>query len=131
MTRIKSIGRYLESLRMSGYGAYISFASDPVLGQGVYEIILEGCVLKLFEKGLAISFKGDSVDVFYSDILNIVSHLSAEVFSKASESQSVDVKVPLEIHVSERVLALEVQLLAYSRVVIILNYLWGGLKNKG
>lgn len=128
MTRIKPVVRYLESLSASGYGAYISFASDPVLGQGVYEIVLEGCVLRLFEKGLTISFKGEIVDVFYSDILDIASHLSAEVFSKASESQNVDVKVPLEIYVSERVVALEVQLLAYSRVVNVLNYLWGGLK---
>ncbi|WGO94921.1 hypothetical protein QCD61_07510 [Pseudomonas viciae] len=128
MTRIKPVVRYLESLSASGYGAYISFASDPVLGQGVYEIVLEGCVLRLFEKGLTISFKGEIVDVFYFDILDIASHLSAEVFSKASESQNVDVKVPLEIYVSERVVALEVQLLAYSRVVNVLNYLWGGLK---
>ncbi|MDO7895296.1 hypothetical protein [Pseudomonas citrulli] len=124
MTHVKPIDRYLESLSSSGYGSYTSFANDPMLGQGVYEIVLEGCVLKLFEKGFTVNFKAERVDVFYSDVLNIVSHLSAEVFSKASESQSVDVKVPLEIHVPERVLALEVQLLAYSRLVIILNDLW-------
>ncbi|XVN15717.1 hypothetical protein QZH47_05725 [Pseudomonas corrugata] len=43
----------------------------------------------------------------------------------------MNISIPLEIHLSEDVVVLEVQLLIYSRVLIILNDMWRGLKNKG
>ncbi|WP_152979029.1 hypothetical protein [Pseudomonas corrugata] len=128
MSYPKAASKHLKSLNVSGFGSYISLSSDPELGQGIYEIDLDGCVLRIFEKGVAIKFKGESVNILYSDILKITSHLSAAVFSQASAIQSVNISIPLEIHLSEDVVVLEVQLLIYSRVLIILNDMWRGLK---
>ena len=112
---------------MSGCGGYIPLSSDPELGQGVYEIYLDGCTLRIFEKGVAINFEEKKdVGVLYSDILKITSHLSAQVFSQASANQNVNISIPLEIHLSEGVVVLEVQLLIYSRVLIVLNDMWRG-----
>ncbi|WP_419795158.1 hypothetical protein MYA83_13450 [Pseudomonas palleroniana] len=123
-----SVSKHLKSLNLSGYGSYIPLSSDPELGQGVYEIYLDGCTLKIFEKGVAIKFKGKNVDALYSDILKITSHLSAAVFSQASANQNVNISIPLEIHLSECVVVFEVQLLIYSRVLIVLNDMWRGYK---
>ncbi|KTB70090.1 hypothetical protein AO068_25840 [Pseudomonas sp. ICMP 3272] len=98
------------------------------MGQGVYEICLDGCTLKIFEKGVAIKFKEKNIDALYSDILKITSHLSAAVFSQASANQNVNISIPLEIHLSESIVVFEVQLLIYSRVLIILNDMWRGYK---
>ncbi|WP_148558652.1 MULTISPECIES: hypothetical protein [Pseudomonas] len=114
---------------MSGYGDYISLSNDPDLGVGVYRINLDGCVLKLFEKGLVIKFYEKSMRMFYSDISKITSHLSAAVFSKASAAKNVSISIPLEIHFSEEVVVFDVQLLVCSRVLIVLNELWRGSNN--
>ncbi|WP_156315967.1 hypothetical protein [Pseudomonas sp. Pf153] len=128
MSYLKSVSKHLESLSVSGYGEYLTFISDPVLGRGVYEVGLDGCILRFFRRGLTIDFKDEAVNVLYSDILSITSHITAAVFSKASESQDVSISVPLEIHLSGRVVVVEVQLLAYSRVLIVLNDLWSDSK---
>lgn len=124
MSHPNSVNKHLKSLNVSGYGGYIPLSSDPELGQGVYEIYLDSCSLRIFEKGVAIKFKGGDVGALYSDILKITSHLSAAVFSQASANQNVNISIPLEIHLSESVVVLEVQLLIYSRVLIILNDMW-------
>jgi len=123
-----SVSKHLKSLNVSGYGGYITLSSDPELGQGVYEIYSNGCTLKIFEKGVGIKFKGKNVGALYSDILKINSHLSAAVFSRASANQNVNISIPLEIHLSESVVAFEVQLLIYSRVLIVLNDMWRAYK---
>ncbi|MFQ6346132.1 hypothetical protein ACQRBV_22105 [Pseudomonas sp. R11F] len=128
MNHPNSVSKHLKSLNLSGYGGYIPLSSDPKLGQGVYEIYLDGCTLKIFEKGVAIKFKGKNVGALYSDILKITSHLSAAVFSQASANQNVNISIPLEIHLSESVVVFEVQLLIYSRVLIVLNDMWRGYK---
>lgn len=126
MSHPNSVSKHLRSLNVSGCGGYIPLSSDPELGQGVYEIYLDGCTLRIFEKGVAIKFEGKDVGVLYSDILKITSHLSAPVFSQASANQNVNISIPLEIHLSEGVVVLEVQLLIYSRVLIVLNDMWRG-----
>ncbi|CAK16650.1 hypothetical protein PSEEN3945 [Pseudomonas entomophila L48] len=113
---------------MSGFGDYIPLSSDPELGQGVYEIYLEGGALKFFEKGVAINFKEEHFNVLYSDILSVTSYLSAAVFSQASATQNVNISIPLEIHLSGGVVVFEVKLLIYSRVLIVLNDMWRSLK---
>jgi len=123
-----SVSKQLKSLNVSGYGGYIPLSSDPELGQGVYEIYLDGCALKIFEKGAAIKSDEKNVSILYSDILKFTSHLSAAVFSKASANQNVHISMPLEIHLSESVVVLEVQLQIYSRVLIVLNDMWRGDK---
>lgn len=50
---------------MSGCGGYIPLSSDPELGQGVYEIYLDGCTLRIFEKGVAINFEEKKMLVFF------------------------------------------------------------------
>ncbi|WP_294738393.1 hypothetical protein [uncultured Pseudomonas sp.] len=127
MSHPNSVSKHLRSLNVSGCGGYIPLSSDPELGQGVYEIYLDGCTLRIFEKGVAINFEEKKdVGVLYSDILKITSHLSAQVFSQASANQNVNISIPLEIHLSEGVVVLEVQLLIYSRVLIVLNDMWRG-----
>ena len=128
MSHLNSVSKHLKSLNVSGYGGYIPLSSDPELGQGVYEIYLDGCALKLFEKGVAIKFEEKNVGVLYSDILKVTSHLSAAVFSQASANQNVNISIPLEIHLSEAIVVFEVQLLIYSRVLIVLNDMWRGYK---
>ncbi|WP_078822190.1 hypothetical protein [Pseudomonas synxantha] len=128
MSHPKSVSKHLKSLNVSGYGGFIPFSSDPELGQGVYEVYLDGCALNIFEKGVVIKFEGKSVGILYSDILNITSHLSAAVFSQASATQNLNISIPLEIHLSEGVVVFEVQLLIYSRVLIILNDMRQSLK---
>ncbi|MFB3304748.1 hypothetical protein [Pseudomonas sp. AMR01] len=128
MSHPNSVSKHLKSLNVSGYGGYIHLSSDPELGQGVYEIYLDGCALKIFEKGVALKFKGKDIGALYSDILKITSHLSAAVFSQASANQNVNISIPLEIHLSESVVVFEVQLLIYSRVLIVLNNMWRGYK---
>lgn len=128
MSHPNSVSKRLKSLNVSGYGGYIPLSSDPELGQGVYEIYLAGCALKIFEKGIAITFEEKNVDVVYSDILKITSHLSAAMFSQASVNQNVNISIPLEIHLSEAIVVFEVQLLIYSRVLIVLNDMWRGYK---
>lgn len=128
MSHPKSVSKHLKSLNVSGYGGFIPFSSDPELGRGVYEVRLDDCALSVFEKGVVVKFEEKSVGVLYSDILNITSHLSVAVFSQASATQDVNISIPLEIHLSEGVLVFEVQLLIYSRVLIILNDMWRSLK---
>lgn len=128
MSHPNSVSKHLKSLNVSGYGGYIPLSSDPELGQGVYEIYLDGCTLEIFEKGVAIKFKEKKVGVLYSDILKIASHLSAAVFSQASANQNVNISIPLGLHLSESVVVFEVQLLIYSRVLIVLNDMWRGCK---
>ena len=128
MSHPNSVSKNLKSLNVSGYGGYIPLSSDPELGQGVYEIYLDGCTLKIFEKGVAIKFEEKNVDILYSDILKINSHLSAAVFSQASANQNINISIPLEIHLSEGFVVFEVQLLIYSRVLIVLNDMWRGYK---
>ncbi|WP_157696377.1 hypothetical protein [Pseudomonas asplenii] len=128
MSHPNSVSKHLKSLNVSGYGGYIPLSSDPELGQGVYEIYLDGCTLKFFEKGVAIKFEEKNVGVLYSDILKIASHLSAAVFSQASASQNVNISIPLEIHLSKGAVVFEVQLLIYSRVLIVLNDMWRSYK---
>lgn len=93
-----SVSKQLEILNMSGYGSYTHLSSHSELGRGVCEVDLDACVLGLFEKGVAIKFNGEDVGVLYSDIVNIASHLSVEVFSQASASRSFNISIPLEIH---------------------------------
>lgn len=128
MNHPKSVSKNLKSLNVSGRGGYIPLSSDPELGQGVYEIDLDGCILKIFEKGVAVRFEGKNVGVLYSDILKITSHLSAAAFSQASATRNVNISIPLEIHFSEGVVVFEVQLLIYSRVLIVLNDMWRSLR---
>jgi hypothetical protein len=116
-----SVSKQLKSLNVSGYGGYIPLSSDPELGRGIYKICLDGCTLKIFERGAAIKSDEKRFSVLYSDISKITSHLSAPVFSKASETRNVNISMPLEIHLSEGVLVLEVKLLIYSRLLIVLN----------
>lgn len=118
------VSKQLESLNMSGYGGYTHLSSHPELGRGVYEVDLDACILGVFEKGVAIKFDGEGVGVLYSDIVNITSHLSAEVFSQASASRNFNISIPLEIHLSGSAMVLDVQLLIYSRVLIVLNDMW-------
>ncbi|MDR2307116.1 MAG: hypothetical protein LBE53_07965 [Paucimonas sp.] len=128
MNHPKAVSKHLKSLNVSGFGSYMPLSSDPELGQGVYEIYLDGGALKIFEKGVAINFKEENVNIFYSDILKITSYLSAAVFSQASATQNVNISIPLEIHLSEGVVVFEVKLLIYSRVLIVLNDMWRSLK---
>ncbi|WP_158467760.1 hypothetical protein [Pseudomonas putida] len=128
MNHPKAASKHLKSLNVAGFGDYIHFSSDPELGQGIYGIDLDGGVLKIFEKGVAVNFKGESFNILYSGIRNITSYLSAAVFSQASATQNVDVSIPLEIHFSEGVAVFEVKLLIYSRVLIVLNDMWRSLK---
>ncbi|NWA29170.1 hypothetical protein HX866_30215 [Pseudomonas gingeri] len=128
MSHPKAASKQLKSLNVSGYGGYIPLSSDSELGQGVYEIDLDNCALKIFEKGVAIKSKEKNVGVLYSDILKITSYLSAAVFSQASATHNVNISIPLEIHLSEGVVVFEVQLLVYSRVLIVLNDMWRSLK---
>ncbi|MBV4476869.1 hypothetical protein [Pseudomonas botevensis] len=124
MNHPKAASKHLKSLNVSGYGGYIPLSIDSELGQGVYEIDLDDCALNIFEKGVAIKSKEKNVGVLYSDILKITSHLSAAVFSQASATHNVNISIPLEIHLSEGVVVFEVQLLVYSRVLIVLNDMW-------
>ncbi|WPO98261.1 hypothetical protein SFA35_16605 [Pseudomonas sp. HR96] len=124
MSHPNSVNKHLKSLNVSGYGGYISFSRDPELGQGVYEIYLDDCTLKIFEKGAAIKSHEKNVGFLYSDILKITSHLSAAVFSQASADQNVNILMPLEIHLFEGVVGLKLKLLIYSRILIVLNDMW-------
>ncbi|WP_252092532.1 hypothetical protein [Pseudomonas sp. MWU13-3659] len=128
MSHLKSASKHLKSLNVSGYGGYIPLASDPELGQGVYEINLDDCALSIFEKGVIIKSKEKNFGVLYSDVLKITSYLSAAVFSQASATHNVKISIPLEIHLSEGVVVFEVPLLIYSRVLIVLNDMWRSLK---
>ena len=128
MSHPKSVSKHLKSLNVSGCGSYVPLIGDPELGRGIYKIDLDGCTLKIFEKGVVIKFEGKNISVLYSDILKITSHLSAAVFSQASATQNVNISIPLEIHLSEGVVVFEVHLLIYSRVLIILNDMWRSLK---
>ncbi|MGE6473306.1 hypothetical protein [Serratia proteamaculans] len=121
---LKAVDKRLVSLIVSGYGEYIPLNNDPGLGKGIYKINLDGCVLSLFENGLAIEFQSRAVDVRYSEIFKITSHLSAAVFSTASATGDVDISIPLEIHLSDEVVIFEVSLLVYSSLLIVLSDLW-------
>ena len=124
MSHPNSVSKHLKSLDVSGYGGYIPLSSDPELGRGVYEIYLDGCTLSFFEKGVAVNFKEKKIGALYSDVLKITSHLSAAVFSQASANQNANISIPLEIHLSEGAVVLDVQLLIYSSVLIVLNDMW-------
>lgn len=128
MSHPKSASKHLKSLNLAGYGGYMPLGSDSELGQGIYEINLDGCALRVFEKGVNVKSKEKNFGVLYSDILRITSHLSAAVFSQASATHNVNISIPLEIHLSEGVVVIEVPLLIYSRVLIVLNDMWRSLK---
>ncbi|WP_369990230.1 hypothetical protein [Pseudomonas xanthosomatis] len=128
MSHPKSVNKQLKSLNMSGYGDYMHLSSHPKLGQGVYEVDLDACTLKFFEKGAIIKHHEKDIDILYSDILSITSHLSAPVFSQASASRNFNTSIPLEIHLSESTVALEIQLPIYSRTLIVLNDMWRNCK---
>ena len=116
--------KQLKSLNNSGCGVFLNSVGHEFLGVGVYEINLENCTLFIFEDGLSMLFPDREVCVKYDDILNIESHLSASVFSQVSKMQDVNVKLPLDINLSTGVVVLEVQLLFYSRILIVLIELW-------
>ncbi len=116
----------LENLIASGFGAYVRSTRHEALGVGFYEIQLVNCKLYMFEKGVLIEWPATQEHVMYADIVDIKSHLSVEVFSRASEDRDLNIFLPLEIIHLSGVFALEVQLLVYSRLLIVLNKLWGG-----
>jgi len=128
MKPLNVASKHLVSLSASGYGYCISTEKHCEFGVGVYRVNLQGCVLSIFESGLAVVFPNESVNVFYRDVSKIISNLSAAVFSKASEAQDVNVLVPLEIVFLDEVVVLEVQLLVYSRLLIVLNEFWRNFK---
>lgn len=117
MKRIKQI----DSLSDSGFGAFVSLGEHAVLGLGFYELPLDNCVLFIFEKGVLVRFCADEKCVRYADILNIKSHISAETFSNASKDQDVNVVIPMDVECLLDTVTLEVQLLVYSRLLIVLT----------
>ncbi|WP_277761776.1 hypothetical protein [Pseudomonas sp. A34-9] len=114
----------LESLIASGFGTYVRSIRHEVLGAGLYKIELVNCKLCMFEDGVVVEWLTTQECIMYLDILNIKSHLSVDVFSQAAEDKDLNVVLPLELICSNRDFALEVQLLVYSRLLIVLNKLW-------
>ncbi|HEK0905785.1 TPA: hypothetical protein SMQ04_000504 [Pseudomonas putida] len=119
-----AIEKYLQSLQTSGYGEYSEPQSDLLLGASVYRLPLNESDIELFENGFRVDDRMVQVKVVISGVLKITSHLSAKVFSEASENQRVDTLIPMEIHTQNAMLVLNVPLLIYSRLLIILNEMW-------
>lgn len=119
-----AIEKYLQSLQTSGYGEYSEHQSDLLLGASVYRLPLNESDIELFENGFRVDDRMVQVKVVISGVLKITSHLSAKVFSEASENQRVDTLIPMEIHTQNAMLVLNVPLLIYSRLLIILNEMW-------
>lgn len=109
----------MRSLEISGYGRC------GLLDEGhgtaeLYMIELEGVGLGLYKSGLAVRESGQENFYRFDEILEVISCLSAEIFSRASADQSRDFSLPLIIRMLSGEIVLSIPFLAYSRFLNVL-----------
>lgn len=113
----QTLKKRMEGVEASGLGRFYKNASE---GEVVFSADLESGTLDVYVDGFTYKQGSETGKVGFSEVLSIVSCLTAQLFSSAGQSGKLEFYLPLDVKCKGRDLSLFLPFLSYSRVMIVL-----------